>query len=95
MAEGTPEASSTEGSPASAASTPVQPRLTRSRTEKKVAGVCGGLALWLRIDPVFIRLAFVMAAIASFGFMLLIYFLLAIALPVEAETPASTAVTVS
>lgn len=71
-----------------------QARLTRSRTEKQIAGVCGGLALWLRIDPVFIRLAFVMAAIASFGFMLLIYILLAIALPVEAEAPAPPAVIV-
>lgn len=88
-----PESTSVPDEPSAHAA--MQARLTRSRTEKKVAGVCGGLALWLRIDPVFIRLAFVMAAIASFGFMLLIYILLAIALPVEAEAPAPPAVTVS
>ncbi len=91
----TPAPDGTPVSDAPPASATAQARLTRSRTEKKIAGVCGGLALWLRIDPVFIRLAFVMAGVASFGFMLLIYLLLAIALPVEAEAPVSPAVTVS
>lgn len=91
MPDGSPAA---EAAPAPAAAS-AQPRLTRSITEKKIAGVCGGLALWLRIDPVFIRLAFVMAAIASFGFVILIYLLLALALPTASEPPAVPATTAS
>jgi phage shock protein C len=68
-------------------------RLYRSREEKKISGVCGGIAAYLRIDPVIVRLAFLMAAIASAGFMVVLYVVLAIALPVEsiaveAPTPA-------
>ena len=40
-------------------------RLYRSRTDRKIAGVCGGLAAYLGIDPVIPRLiwvAFVLAA---------------------------------
>ncbi|MBI3449106.1 MAG: PspC domain-containing protein [Acidobacteria bacterium] len=32
-------------------------RLHRSTTEKKIAGVCGGLAEYFDVDPVFVRLA--------------------------------------
>ncbi|HZE88725.1 MAG TPA: PspC domain-containing protein [Verrucomicrobiae bacterium] len=32
-------------------------RLYRSTSEKKIAGVCGGLAEYFDIDPVFVRLA--------------------------------------
>jgi phage shock protein C len=31
-------------------------RLYRSRTERKIAGICGGLAMYFDIDPVIIRL---------------------------------------
>jgi phage shock protein C len=34
-------------------------RLYRSRYERKVAGVCGGLGEFLGIDPTIIRLAFI------------------------------------
>jgi phage shock protein PspC (stress-responsive transcriptional regulator) len=34
-------------------------RLTRSRTEKKLAGVCAGLAEYLEVDVVLVRAAFV------------------------------------
>jgi phage shock protein C len=65
----------------------------RSRADKKIAGVCGGLAAYLAVDPVIVRLAFVMAGIASIGFMVVVYIVLAIAVPVEpaaseAPTPA-------
>ena len=68
-------------------------RMYRSRADKKIAGVCGGLAAYLAVDPVIVRLAFVMAGIASIGFMVVVYIVLAIAVPVEpaaseAPTPA-------
>ncbi|HKY33266.1 MAG TPA: PspC domain-containing protein [Candidatus Polarisedimenticolia bacterium] len=38
-------------------------RLVRSRSERRIAGVCGGIALWMETDPVFVRLAFVAGAL--------------------------------
>jgi phage shock protein PspC (stress-responsive transcriptional regulator) len=36
-------------------------RLYRSRTDRKIAGVCGGLAEYFNVDPVIIRiLAFIL-----------------------------------
>ena len=34
-------------------------RLYRSRTDTKIAGVCGGLAEYFNIDPTIVRLIFV------------------------------------
>lgn len=34
-------------------------RLTRSISNRKIAGVCGGIGEYLRIDPIFIRIGFV------------------------------------
>lgn len=45
-------------------------RLTRSVTERKIAGVCGGIAEYLNIDPVIVRLIWVILSIvpgALFG----------------------------
>jgi phage shock protein C len=36
--------------------TRVQRRLTRSRYDRKIAGVCGGLAEYLDVDPTLVRL---------------------------------------
>ncbi len=37
----------------------MQPRLTRSPTERMLAGVCGGLGNYFGVDPVIVRLIFV------------------------------------
>lgn len=58
-------------------------RLYRSRSEKKILGVCGGIARYLNLDPVIVRLVFVLGAIASFGFALLGYFILALIMTKE------------
>jgi len=58
-------------------------RLYRSRTDKKFLGVCGGLGAHLTIDPVILRLLFVVAALASFGFVCILYFVMAIIVPKE------------
>ena len=70
-------AAATTGGPASIR------RLYRSRAEKKIFGVCGGIGEYLQIDPVIIRILFVLAAFASFGFVLLAYVLMAIIVPYE------------
>jgi phage shock protein C len=76
------------GSAAGAAEGPSaakQARLTKSRTDKKIAGVCGGIGNYVQIDPVIVRLGFVLAGLASAGIMIILYVILAIVLPSEPE----------
>jgi phage shock protein C len=60
-------------------------KLYRSRSRRMISGVCGGLAEYLNIDPVVVRLIFVITAIfgASIGFW--VYIIMWIAVP---EQPA-------
>ncbi|MEA2502567.1 MAG: PspC domain, partial [Actinomycetota bacterium] len=39
-----------------------RPPLVRSRTDRKIAGVAGGLAAYLGVDPLWIRVAFVVVS---------------------------------
>ena len=39
-------------------------RLYRSKKNKVIAGVCGGIAEYLEVDPVIIRLIWVVASLA-------------------------------
>ena len=52
-------------------------QLTRSRTDKKLFGVCGGIAEYLNLDPTLVRIAFVVGVIGSGGPFVLGYFALA------------------
>jgi phage shock protein C len=80
------------GSTSQESSTMHYERLYRSRTERKVFGVCGGIGLYAHIDPVIVRLLFVAGVLASCGFFILLYFLMAIIVPKEPEsTPAAAA----
>jgi phage shock protein PspC (stress-responsive transcriptional regulator) len=68
-------------------------RLRRSRSDKKLAGVCAGIGDYVQIDPVIIRLGFVMAGLASFGIALILYVILAVVVPLEPDaTPAAAPV---
>jgi phage shock protein C len=58
-------------------------RLARSRTDKKLLGVCGGLANYLNLDSTLVRIAFVIGVIASGGPFFLAYIGLAFAMPKE------------
>ena len=59
-------------------------KLTRSRTDRKIAGVCGGLAKYLNIDSTVVRILFLIALISfSFGFWA--YLIVWICAPDEAE----------
>jgi phage shock protein C len=40
-------------------------RIYRSRADKKIAGICGGLSEMFDVDPTLIRLAMVFTAIAT------------------------------
>lgn len=62
-------------------------RLVRSQDDKMFLGVAGGIAQYLAIDPAIVRLAFVLLTLFH-GWGLIIYFVLAIVMPVE-ESPIS------
>lgn len=62
-------------------------KLQRS-ANRMVFGVCGGLADYLNIDPVLVRLAFVLLTMAD-GVGLLIYLVLAVVMPDGASQPAA------
>lgn len=51
-------------------------RLYRSREEKKLMGVCGGLADYFNLDPTLVRIAFVVGVIASGGPFVVAYLVL-------------------
>lgn len=63
-----------------------QTRLMRSEADRMIAGVCGGLASYLGVDPVLVRLAFVILLFAS-GVGLAIYVVLWIVMPTESRVP--------
>jgi phage shock protein C len=48
-------------------------RLRRSRDNRMVAGVCAGVADYLRIDPVVVRIGAVVLALITWGVALLAY----------------------
>jgi phage shock protein C len=58
--------------------------LRRSRTDKVVAGVCGGLGRQIGVDPVLLRIAIVVLTLAN-GIGLLLYIIAAIVIPQERD----------
>jgi phage shock protein C len=67
---------------------PVEPprKLYRSRTDRKVAGVAGGLAEYLNVDPTLIRVLFIAFAVAG-GAGLVMYVAMWIMVPEDEEPP--------
>ena len=55
-------------------------RLYRSKNEKKIAGVCGGMAEYFNIDQTLIRLAWVIFGL-TFGTGILAYIICAFVIP--------------
>jgi phage shock protein C len=56
-------------------------KLMRSSTDKKIAGVCGGLADYFEMDPTILRVLWLIAVLC-FGTGVLAYIILWIVLPV-------------
>ena len=65
---------------------PPSRRLHRSLTDRKVGGVCGGMAEFLEADPSIIRIIWLIALFTGVGVMA--YFLLWFILPAGDEQPA-------
>ena len=62
----------------------IMKKLCKSNTNKKICGVCGGIAEYLNADPTLIRLAFLLvAAVAGSG--VVAYFVAALVMP-EAQS---------
>ncbi len=60
----------------------MEKRLTKSKTDRKLFGVCGGLGEYFGIDPTLVRLAFVLLTLFN-GIGLALYIILAIIMPSE------------
>ncbi len=58
-------------------------KLCKSKTDRKIAGVCGGIAEYLNCDSTIVRLVFAALMLAA-GSGILVYVLAAIIMP-EAE----------
>jgi phage shock protein C len=59
-------------------------QLVRSRDDRMIAGVCGGLARWLGWDPTVVRILYVLLSIFSAGFPgTIVYIILAFVMPLE------------
>ncbi len=67
-------------------------RVYLSRTEKKIAGVCGGIAEYMDLDPTIVRLTVVMLALITAVFPVVIGYLLGWMIiphkPIESSIPA-------
>ena len=60
-------------------------RLERSTTNKVVAGVCGGIAEYLQVDPTLVRVFFVLGTIFTGGLGLLGYIVLVVLMPLPGQ----------
>ncbi|MBA3660967.1 MAG: PspC domain-containing protein [Gammaproteobacteria bacterium] len=59
-------------------------RLYRSRQDRMIAGICGGIAAYFHTDPTWIRLLFVLLFFLG-GSALLVYIVMWIVVPIEPE----------
>jgi phage shock protein C len=71
-------------------STPAEPtkekimnRLYRSRDQRILSGVCGGLGKYFNLDPTIMRILWVVLGVGSFGTALIIYIILGFIIPEE------------
>lgn len=71
---------------------PAARRLQRSRTDRQITGLSGGIARYLDADPTVIRIAWVLATFLTFPVAPLVYGIMAALVPSEpADTPAPVA----
>jgi len=77
-----PEKTGAQGEPR-----PVR-RLVLSDSDRKMMGVCGGLGEWLEIDPILVRVAFILLALMG-GLGILVYIVLWLLIPRPSTVPAT------
>ncbi len=60
-------------------------QLTRSTSNRLIAGVCAGIGDYLGIDPTIVRLLAVLAFFTGFGGIALVYLIMAIVVPEQTQ----------
>jgi phage shock protein C len=60
-------------------------KLYRSQHDRKVAGVCGGLAEHFNLDPSLVRILFAVVAILGSGIPFIVYIVMAFVVPNEED----------
>ncbi|MEK7354685.1 MAG: PspC domain-containing protein [Chloroflexota bacterium] len=63
----------------------MEKRLYRSRTDRMIWGVCGGIADYFGIDPTIVRVLAVLLTLASGGAGFVIYVVMAVVVPLESS----------
>jgi len=62
-------------------------KLKRSKKERMIAGICGGIAEYFDIDPTVVRVIYVLVSIFSIAFPgILVYIILWILIPEQEKT---------
>lgn len=56
-------------------------KLMRSKANRMICGVCGGIGEYLNIDPTLVRLIWALCSVASVGMGLIVYFVAAVVMP--------------
>lgn len=62
-------------------------KLYRSRTDKKLLGVLGGVAKYFNIDATILRIIYILLSIFVIGCPIIIYLIAALIIPEEPENP--------
>jgi len=62
----------------------VAKKLYRSRTDRKIWGICGGLAKYFDIDPTIVRVIAVVSIFVT-GISIIAYIVMAIVVPLESS----------
>ena len=86
MPDGAPEASPASGAPAAEPGEQVRKKMYRDDDNRRIAGVCAGLATYLDIDVVLTRVLMLVALVAGLSAGFWIYLICWIAIP-KAVTP--------
>jgi phage shock protein PspC (stress-responsive transcriptional regulator) len=61
-------------------------KLTRSKNDQKIFGVCGGFAEYFGLDPALVRVLWALSCLASAGSTALVYAVAAVLLPEQGES---------
>jgi len=60
-------------------------RLTRTTSNRMIAGVCAGLGEYLGIDPTIVRLLTLLAFFTGFGGIVFVYLIMALVVPEQTQ----------
>jgi len=71
---------------------PETKKLYRSRTERMISGVCGGIGEYFHIDATVVRVGFVLLLLVTGFFPMLIFYLIMLVLVPDEPIPSKTVV---